>query len=74
MKYILILLITGLLSCSQKREINPDPLVIKDTVTLAPNQKGFVHEVYNPSRGKVKVVISNYQDSTKTFIIDVKEK
>lgn len=77
MKYILVLALLALLTLSCKdepKEINNNPLVIEEVVTLAPQQKGFIQDIDNPSRGKIKVVINNYTDSTKTFIISIKEK
>ena len=74
MRYILILALLAL-SCKDKpKEVNTDPLVIEEVVTLKQQKKGFIQDVDNPSRGRVKVVINNYTDSTKTFIISVKEK
>lgn len=58
----------------KKLEINPNKLEIEDTYTLSGgkvDQK--VHEQDNPSRGAIKVILSNYTDQDKTFVISVKE-
>lgn len=76
MKYLSLILILGFFSCSRPpKEVNPDPLVIKEeVVVIPPHFLGWKHEVLNPDRGRVSVRIDNYTDSTKTFLVHIEEK
>jgi hypothetical protein len=75
MKIIAILFAVLAVSCkSQKKEnSNPAPISFQDTVQLVPHQKGWYYEVSDPYDSKVKVLISNNTDSTKIFVISIKE-
>jgi len=76
MKYLYLILLLSFFSCTRPvKEVNPDPLVIKEeTVVLPPHFLGWKHEVYNPDRGRVTVRIDNYTDSVKTFLVHIEEK
>ncbi len=73
--FILILIIT-LFSCKSKlKEVNSDPLIIKeDSIVLVPHQIGWTQEVVNPSKGEIRLKISNFTDSSKIFEVIIKEK
>jgi len=64
-------------SCNLKQDkrqnVNPAPISFQDTVTLVPQQKGWYYEVNDPYDSKVKVLISNNTDSSKIFVVTVKE-
>lgn len=74
MTFIAIILV--LISC-KNTTLNSEgsiPLKQIDTVILNPQQKNWKGFRDDPSRGKIEVILSNYTDSTKTFIVSVEEK
>jgi len=74
MKKIVILLLVLIASCTSKKDSSGSvPLVNKDTVVLSPQQKNWKASANDPSRGKIEVILSNYTDSSKIFIINIEE-
>lgn len=66
-------------ACNQKKQSSTTvqeptiPLGYTDTIALEPKQKKWSFLVNDPSRGRVAVELSNYTDSVKTFIVQVRE-
>lgn len=73
MKFILLILAIITFSCKHAGEVNTDPMAISDTITLGPKQLDWNSSVNNPRRGNIQIFISNFTDSTKKFVILVKE-
>lgn len=73
MKYIIFFSIIVLVSCKRSRQNTHLPLAVTDTVTLEAKQKRWLYMVDDPGRGKVKLELSNYTDSLKTFVVTIQE-
>lgn len=72
---ITILILTFAVSCKQTYpEVSSQELVLTDTVTIAPKtQAKIVSGVKIPTKGSISVLVANYSDTDKIFIIDVRE-